>query len=158
MYNQLRIFIECIVLHMLVTPNLVPGPLSVCQCFTQKTGGPGIRSHVTLHHDDTKMSSQGVALKSQPLEAWRLFLKVYFLALYSLKQLYYSCLIVSKPYLWQIVNSNSLNFADLWLTHTHFHPLSTLHTDKIGHLTSDTRPSGFSMCNIKKLGVAWERG
>ena len=26
------------------------------------------------------------------------------------------------------------------------------------HVTSDTRPSPFSMCNIEKVGVAWGRG
>ena len=82
-----------------------------------------------------------------------LTLQLYFLTLYSLKQLYYSCSIVSKPYLGQIMKGNGLNFADLWLTHVHFHPSTTLHTDKIGHVTSDTRPSRFSVCNIEKLGM-----
>ena len=82
-----------------------------------------------------------------------LTLQVYFLTLYSLKQLYYSRSIVSKPYLGQIVNVNGLNFADLWLTHVHFHPSTTLHMDKIGHVTSDTRSSRFSACNIEKLGM-----
>ena len=79
--------------------------------------------------------------------------QVYFLTLYSLKQLYYSRSIVLKPCLRQIVNGNSLNFADLWLTNVHFHPSTTLHMDKIGHVTSDTRPSHFSACNIEKLGM-----
>ena len=85
-----------------------------------------------------------------------LTLQVYFLILYSLKQLYYSRSIVSNPYLGQIVNGNGLNFTDLWLTHVHFHPSTTLHTDKIGHVTSDTRPSRFSACNIEKLGMGLE--
>ena len=81
-----------------------------------------------------------------------LTLQVYFLTLYSLKQLCYSRLIVSKPYLGQIMNRNSLNFADLWNTHVHFHPS---HTDKIGHVTSDTRPSRFAACNIESWEWAW---
>ena len=51
------------------------------------------------------------------------------------------------------MNGNGLNFADLWLAHTHFHPLTTLHMDKISHVTSDTRPSRSSACNIEKLGM-----
>ena len=51
------------------------------------------------------------------------------------------------------MNGNGLNFAELWLTHVHIHPSTTLHTDKIGHVTSDTRPSRFSVCNIEKLGM-----
>ena len=61
--------------------------------------------------------------------------------------------IVSKPYIKLTVNDNALNFADLWLAHVHFHPSTTLYTDKIGHVTSDTRPSHFSACNIEKLGM-----
>ena len=82
-----------------------------------------------------------------------LTLQVYFLTLYSLKQLYYSHSIVSRPDLRQILSRNSLNFTDLWLTHIHFHPSTTLHTDKISHVTSDTRPSCFSACNIENLGM-----
>ena len=37
----------------------------------------------------------------------------------------------------------------------HFHPSTTLHLCDIYHVPSDTRPSGFSVCNIEKLGVAW---
>ena len=80
-------------------------------------------------------------------------LQVYFLTLCSLKQLYYNRSIVSKPYLKQIVNGSTLNFADLCLAHVHLHPSTTLHTDKIGHVTSDTRLSHFSACNIEKLGM-----
>ena len=46
--------------------SLVPRPLNVT---CRKTGEPGIRSHMTLCHDDAKTNSQKVALKSQPLEA-----------------------------------------------------------------------------------------
>ena len=34
-----------------------------------------------------------------------------------------------------------------------FHPLTTLHAGKLGHVTSDTRPSRFSVYNIEKLGM-----
>ena len=59
-------------------------------------------------------------------------LQVYFLTLCSLKQSYYNRLIVSKPYLKQIVNGSTLNFADLWLTHVPFHPSTTLRTRVYG--------------------------
>ena len=81
-------------------------------------------------------------------------LQVYFLTLCSLKRSYYNRSIVSKPYLKQIVNGSTPNFADLWLAHVHFHPSTTLHMDKISHVTSDTRPSRFSVCNIEKLGMS----
>ena len=42
------------------------------------------------------------------------------------------------PYLKLIMNSSALNFTDLLLTHIHIHPSTTLHTDKIGHVTSTT--------------------
>ena len=51
------------------------------------------------------------------------------------------------------MTGSPLNFADLLLTYVHFHPSTTHHTDKIGHVTSDTRPSHFSACNIEKLGM-----
>ena len=63
---------------------------------------------------------------------------------------YFNRSIVSKPYLRQIVNGNPLNFADLWLAHVHFHP--SYCTDKIGHVTSDIRPSCFSCVMLK----SWE--
>ena len=43
-----------------------------------------------------------------------------------------------------------LNFADLWLAHIHFHPSYCM--DKIGHMTSDIRPSRFSRVMLK----SWE--
>ena len=65
----------------------------------------------------------------------------------------YSLVLLS--YLKLIVKSSTLNFADLLLTHVHFHPSITLHTDKLGHVTSDTRPFRLSAyaCNIEKLGM-----
>lgn len=39
-----------------------------------------------------------------------------------------------------------------------FHPSTTLHTCDICHVTSDTRPSPFSACNIEYVGVAWGQG
>ena len=81
--------------------------------------------------------------EKQAIVGHALTLQVYFLTLYSLKRSYYDCSIVLKHYLRQIVNGSSLNFADLWLAHIYFYPSTTLHTDKIGHVTSDTRPSRF---------------
>ena len=46
------------------------------------------------------------------------------------------------------MNSSALNFAYIFIC-----PHTTLHTDKLGQLTSDTRPSRFSACNIEKLGM-----
>ena len=34
----------------------------------------------------------------------------------------------------------------------------TLRTFRVYHVTSATRPSRFSACNIERLGRAWERG
>ena len=51
--------------------SLVPRPLPVFNVTRRKMGGPGIRSHVTLCHDDVMTSGQKVTLKSQPLEALR---------------------------------------------------------------------------------------
>ena len=68
-------------------------------------------------------------------------LQVYFLTLYSLKLSCYNHLTVSKA---KLKHGSTLNFTDLWLTHVHFHPSTTLHTDKIGHVASGTRPSCFS--------------
>ena len=51
------------------------------------------------------------------------------------------------------MNGSALNFTDLLLAHVLFYPLTTLHKDKIGHVTSDTRPSHFSACNIEMLGM-----
>ena len=65
--------------------------------------------------------------------------------------MYNNRLIVSKPYTKLIMNGSALNFADLLLVHVHFHRSTTLRTDKINHVTSDTRPSCFSACNIEKL-------
>ena len=67
----------------------------------------------------------------------------------GLPQSYTNCLIVLKPYLKLIMNSSTLNFTDLLFAYVHF----TLHTDKIVHVTSDTRPSQFLACNIEKLGM-----
>ena len=69
---------------------------------------------------------------------------------YSLKRSYNNRSIV---YLKLIVNSSTLNFADLLLAHVHFHPTTTLHMDKLGHIPSGTRLSHISACNIEKLGM-----
>ena len=60
----------------------------------------------------------------------------------------HNCLIVLKPYLMQIMNSSGLNFADLWLTHVHFHPSIWI---KLVIWLPDTR-----LCNIEKLGIGLE--
>ena len=47
-------------------------------------------------------------------------------------------------------------FSDL--AHSQLRSLYGLSASDIMHVTLDTRPSGFSACNIEKLGVAWGRG
>ena len=68
-----------------------------------------------------------------------------------------NCSIILKPYLNQTVNGSALYFANCWLAHVHFHSLTTLHTDKIGHVTSDQALPFFS-CNVEKARRAWGRG
>ena len=47
-------------------------------------------------------------------------------------------------------------FSDL--AHLQLRSLYGLSTGDVTHMTLDTRSSGFSACNIEKLGVAWGRG
>ena len=56
------------------------------------------------------------------------------------------------------MNGSALNFADLLFAHVHFHPMTTLRMDKVGHVTSDTGPSCLSACNIKNIETlkSWE--
>ena len=59
-----------------------------------------------------------------------------------------------KPYnyLSPVVSGSALKLADLYSPTLNFHPLTTLHTEGVGHTTSDTRPSHFSARNIE----SWE--
>ena len=61
-------------------------------------------------------------------------------------------------YLSPAVNGNTLKVADLLPAMPNNHPSTTLDTDSVCHMTSDTRagPSGFSACNIQKLGLVHE--
>ena len=66
---------------------------------------------------------------------------------------------VLKPYLILIVNKSALNFVDLQLSRAQFHPLTIYpsyqyHTDKIGPVTSDTRPSHLCLKCPEGLGMS----
>ena len=111
---------------------------------------------MTLHHNEGEDQQSKGHFEKPTAEGHAHTSQVYFLALQGLKkQSYNNRSIVSKPYLKLNVNSSALNFADLLLAHVCFHPSTTLHTDKLGHVTvtSDTGPSSFSACNIEKLGM-----
>ena len=125
----------------IILSSLVSRPIpSFSLLYAEKWEGlHGIRSpHTILHPDDAKIkrSLQKVNL-CKP--------HAYFTWLFS----YYA----SKPYLkLMIVNGSALSFTDLLLIHFHFHPLTTLHMDKISHVTSDTRPSYFFHATLGGVG------
>ena len=53
------------------------------------------------------------------------------------------------PCLLPVMKRNAQNSADLWFTCAQFHPLYLLSRHDVAHVTSHTRPSRFSACNIE---------
>ena len=53
------------------------------------------------------------------------------------------------PCLLPVMKRNAQNSADLWFARAQFHPLYLLSRHDVAHVTSHTRPSRFSACNIE---------
>ena len=55
-----------------------------------------------------------------------------------------------------IVDGDTLNWLTVLLPRLTYHPSTTLDTNRVHHVTSDTRSCMLLFsCNVEKLGVAW---
>ena len=133
-----------------------PGPFPAFQCWTLKSRRAWYAKSRAWRHDTSYCDSQRSLCEAASFELQ--ILKEGLLVHYLLvKWSYYNQLYILEPYLWPATNRSAHKTADLWPAYTHqtfcLYLVYLLSTYDIAHVTSRTRPSCFSACNIEKLGM-----
>ena len=148
---------KIIQLHMYVhVASLIPRPLPVFQCYTSKNGRAWYKSACAWHHYCIMPHTYIKVFKKLPVLRYT-FEKEGLLVCYLINN---RTIISSRLHFRAVlaVNGSVHKTADVWPTHVQSSRFQVGSRRNFMHMCSRTRPSRFSACNTKKLGVAWGRG